>query len=579
MMIEKTPFEIRFPLKVLTNKVVNFSDENERSNLLKRHIYYYEYGKVRNQILEKRSEVFISLAKKVKKFVEENYPDLDILSVSIFGSSLYSRNPGDFDFLIIVTGNIFSYKRTEFTLIEKGKTWNYKAGVSIKGIENFSRGIFDERSEVPLNIQSQIIYRTAISLFRRHIPVIGYDFIENRNIFLKNIYAQVSDLLNNAYELYYIRNNKSDLNRSDRARKILSRIHEAISYLNLLDQSIKVRDIKKKISRKIKTGCALKESKKEFNKVVALYGNRIKHLNKKHGNKKEVLNVLLNRSLNENIKKRLENYWKYAGLPHNWIRLILEILEKRHYNEDLAIKEVRRRFPQITNKNSVDYSIKLREFRRIKVRNLSRRIDGYIVGKVIVDVGGRSDDLVEQIIFSNKKIERAYVTDLCSFTARSKNPKINFVVQSSPIKIPLNEKTVDTIIACMVFHHLKKNQQAEMAKDLISCLKNRGRIILIEDTYPEKTNSGKYDKITNNFLKFRSRDKKRILRFYDWFGNRLMRNRDNTPLVYAYRTIEEWKGFFELHGMKQIKSVFINENKLNPDLFPPKALMVFRKNN
>ena len=81
----------------------------------------------------------------------------------------------------------------------------------------------------------------------------------------------------------------------------------------------------------------------------------------------------------------------------------------------------------------------------------------------------------------------------------------------------------------------------------------------------------------NDFLKFKSRDKKRILYFYDWFGNRLMRNRDNTPLFHNYRTIEEWKNVFERYGMKQIKSEFIKENKLHPDIFPPKAILVFQK--
>ena len=105
------------------------------------------------------------------------------------------------------------------------------------------------------------------------------------------------------------------------------------------------------------------------------------------------------------------------------------------------------------------------------------------------------------------------------------------------------------------------------------------KIILIEDTFPKKTNLEGCDKITKDFLKFKTRDKKRILSFYDWFGNRLMRNRDNIYLFYNYKTMEEWKKIFEKCGMKQIKSEFIKENKLHPDIFPPKAILVFQKNN
>ena len=37
--------------------------------------------------------------------------------------------------------------------------------------------------------------------------------------------------------------------------------------------------------------------------------------------------------------------------------------------------------------------------------------------------------------------------------------------------------------------------------------------------------------------------------FYDWFGNRLMRNRDKIPINYNYKTMEEWK-----NGRKFLKT-------------------------
>ena len=554
MIIDKTPFEVNFPLKILDNKKVNFRNKKEREKLFKRHIYYYKYGKIKNSFLEKRNKIFFSLAKEVVKFLRKKYSYLDILSVSIFGSSLYSKNSGDFDFLVITKGNIFSYDEAKLVIIENGSEVKHPVGISIKGIENFSKGVFDEKSNVSLNLQSQIIYRTAISLFRRHIPLIGNDFMNNRKAFLKNGYAQVSDLLNNAYELYYLKNKKSDLNEKNRSRKILSRIYEAISYLNFLENDIRVNNFKKKIAIQIEREATLKESKKTFNEIASLYKKKTEYLNKNFRDKREVLAVLLDENLKRNIKERLENYWKCVKLPYKWMATILEILSKYYYNEDLAIKVIREKFPSITNKNSIDYSKKLESFRKIKVKNLANRIKRDISGRVIADIGGRSDDFIEQIILLRKAIKKAYVTDLCFFTARSKNPKINFVVQSSLTKMPFIGKTIDTIILSMVLHHLKKKHQKEMTRNLISSLKDGGRIILIEDTYPEKINLKEYDKITKDFLKFKSHDKKRILYFYDWFGNRLMRNRDNIPLFYNYRTMEEWKNFLEMYGMRQVKS-------------------------
>jgi len=577
MIIDKIPFKIDFPLKVLTDKKVNFEDKKEREKIFRRHIYYYKYGEIKNPFLERRNKVFLVLAKEVVKFLSVKYPHLDILSVSVFGSSLYSKQNRDFDFLAITKGNLFSYHETDLITAENGGKTKYPVGISVKGIENFSKGVFDSKSEVSLNLQSQIIYRTAISLFRRHIPVIGYDFVNNKEVFLKNGYAQVSDLLNNAYDLYCLKNEKSNLNEVERSRKILSRVYESISYMHLLGHDIKVDSFKKKIAIQIEKGVKLQECKKIFNNLVSLYKKKTEHLNNNFRDKKEVLTVLLNEDFKNNIQERLKNYWKCAKLPYQWIDLILEILSKYHYNEDLAIKRIRKKFPSIPNKNSLDYSKKLENFRRIKVKNLTKRIKKYVYGGIIADVGGRSDDFVDQILLSNKKIKKAYVTDLCSFTTRSKNPKINFVVQSSLTKMPFTEKSISTIILSMVLHHLKKEQQKEMIKNLIAYLENRGRIILIEDTFPEKTSLEWCDKITKDFLKFKSNDKKRILYFYDWFGNRLMRNRDNIPIFYNYKTIEEWERIFEKCGMKQIKSEFIKENKSHPDIFPPKAILVFQK--
>lgn len=577
MIIDKIPFQIDFPIKILNNKKIDFKNKREREKLFRRHIYYYKYERIKNPVLERRNETFFSLAEELSKFLKKKYPLLDILNISVFGSSLYSENPGDFDFLVIVKGNIFNYDETKLIINENGKRIKYSVGISIKGIENFSKGFFDSRSKNSLNFQSQIIYRTAISLFRRHIPIIGYDFIDNKKIFLKNAYAQVSDLLTNAYDLFYLKNKELNMTNRERSRKILSRIYEAISYMYFLEKDTLVNKLKKEIATQIEKGATLKKSKKIFNGLVSLYKKKIEFLSKDFRDKRKVLTVLLNEDLRKNIRERLENYWKCINLPYQWINPILKILFKYYYDEDLAIEKIRKEFPSIQNKNSLDYSMKLKNFREMKVKNLAQKIKKDITGKVIVDIGGRSDDFVEEIISLNKKIEKAYVTDLGSFTARSKNLKVSFIVQASPTKIPFNEKSIDTIILSMVLHHLRKKQQTKIIKNLILCLKNKGKIILIEDTYPERINSNGYDQITKDFLKLKSNDKKRILYFYDWFGNRLMRNRDNIPLFYNYRTMEEWKKFFENYKIKQIKSEFIKESKSNPDLFPPKAIIVFQK--
>lgn len=102
----------------------------------------------------------------------------------------------------------------------------------------------------------------------------------------------------------------------------------------------------------------------------------------------------------------------------------------------------------------------------------------------------------------------------------------------------------------------------------------KNAFVFIEDSHVEIK---KYGGNIRDFLKFSQEEKKKILSFYDWFGNRLMRNRDNISLTFNYRSMEEWKNLFGRYGMEEINSEFIEENCSNLALFPPKAIMVFKK--
>ena len=210
MIEQEIPFRINYPLEILNkSKEINFNFKIERRNIFKRNIFYYKYKKIKNPFFEKRCKLYLQLAKRISKFIQRQYPKLEIQSISVFGSSLYLENPGDFDFLVLVKGNTFALEEIKIPLRYNKKYTKYSIGISIKGIDNFSFGIFDLISKTPFNQQSQIIDRTVISLFKRHIPLIGYDFLENKEIFLNNVYAQVWDLLNNTYNLYYLK--KKDL--------------------------------------------------------------------------------------------------------------------------------------------------------------------------------------------------------------------------------------------------------------------------------------------------------------------------------------------------------------------------------
>jgi hypothetical protein len=278
----KIPFEISFPLETLEkSRKIDFENRESREEVLKRSIYYSLFDKEKNPILERRSGLYYSLSREVLDLIKRKYHSFDVLNLSVFGSALFSENPEDFDFLAITRGNVFLLEETKIDLETillggEGKPGRYSVGVSIKGLDNLSQGICNAFSKVSLDYQKQIIYRTASALYRRHIPIIGCDFVNNDGIFVQNIYAQASDLLNNAYELFYLDNKRIQLNDKQRSRKILSRIYETVSYLDFLKREDEIANLRKEIYLSIENGLNFSQSKELFNRVVAVYEDRIK---------------------------------------------------------------------------------------------------------------------------------------------------------------------------------------------------------------------------------------------------------------------------------------------------------------
>jgi len=272
-MLTKIPFNINYPLEIFhPTKEINFENENERTELFKRNIYYKLFGDKKNTLLENKQEIFFNLGKKVSEYMKINYPDLETLNLSLFGSSSVLKNPGDYDFLAITTGNTFLLDEPILNLNEQ----KIQTGISIKGIDNYVQGFKKTDNSIQSNRLEQIIDRTAISLFRRHLPLFGKDFINNEKEFLNNAYAQVSDLVNNAYDLFYLEQENYFISEEKRAKKMLTRCYEATSYMGSVDSDEKIQEIRKELYLALKEKLELKKSKRIFEKFGKLYESKIK---------------------------------------------------------------------------------------------------------------------------------------------------------------------------------------------------------------------------------------------------------------------------------------------------------------
>jgi len=271
-MFTKIPFKISYPLDVLhPTKKINFEDREEREDLFRRNIYYYLFERKRNNLLEKKYKTFLEVGDGVLDYLNSKYPNLEILSLSLFGSSTILEGPEDYDFLAITQGDVFLLDEPSLTL--NGK--KIGTGISIKGVENYIQGFKKKDNSTKSNQLEQIIDRTAISLFRRHIPLFGRDFINNEEEFLRNALAQVSDLVNNTYELFYLEKKDKFIPEWKRAKKILVRAYEAASYMGIIDSDWRIQEMRKELYAALKDRYELEKNKKIFDKFGELYDEKV----------------------------------------------------------------------------------------------------------------------------------------------------------------------------------------------------------------------------------------------------------------------------------------------------------------
>jgi len=275
-MFTKIPFQINYPLEIFDpTKEIDFMEQKERKKLFERNIYYNLFGQKRNNLLEKKHKLFFDLGNEVLQYMGQKYSNLRILNLSLFGSSTVLENPGDYDFLAITSGDIFDLQEPTLELNRN----KIQTGISIKGVENYLKGFQKKEESIQGKRLEQIIDRTAISLFRRHIPIFGKDFVNNEEEFLKNAFAQVSDLINNAYELFYLKQEDYFIPEEKRAKKLLTRIYEATSYFGAVESDERIQKMREEIYLALTEKHELEKSKGLFDRFGKLYEEKVKQKN------------------------------------------------------------------------------------------------------------------------------------------------------------------------------------------------------------------------------------------------------------------------------------------------------------
>ena len=99
--------------------------------------------------------------------------------------------------------------------------------------------------------------------------------MNNEGEFLNNAYAQVSDLVNNAYELFYLERDEKFISKEKRAKKMLTRCYEATSYLGAIDSDKRIQEMREEIYTALKNQFELRKSKKIFERFGELYEEKV----------------------------------------------------------------------------------------------------------------------------------------------------------------------------------------------------------------------------------------------------------------------------------------------------------------
>lgn len=296
-------------------------------------------------------------------------------------------------------------------------------------------------------------------------------------------------------------------------------------------------------------------------------------------NSNNYLELLQQASIRVFVEDLLIKYWKGAQLPFEWIPSILNILTDYSENPEFALHLVQEKFPSLTDPFSSFY-LNYKGARFAKFETFSQAIAPFVKGPIVADVGGESTNLVELLMNQVPNLEKMIVTDINPVKQQPHHSKIECIWQPCPDRTPLKPLSVDTVIMTTVLHHIEPYTRLKLLIHIKEVLKEGGRLIILEDSYHEgfsKTEG--MTPLEATFLAFDQNQKKDIVSFLDWWGNRLMKNARDIPLPCTYKSIEGWKVLFEEMGFIPVQASFLGIPNIPAHVMAPKALFVFEKSS
>lgn len=264
-----------------------------------------------------------------------------------------------------------------------------------------------------------------------------------------------------------------------------------------------------------------------------------------------------------------ETYTRLEISKHT-IQGLLNILSKqRNKKQEKALKSI---WAYISTTEFADI------FQRYDSKqSLKRKLEiirKFVKGPFVADIGCGTGGLSEAIVQNITGVRRIIATDLIDRFNISNN-LVEFRLQPQEDKLSIDNNTIDTAVLSYVLHHIEKEDQITLLKDINRILKIGGILIVLEDTFSNKLKPINNSVLLTNYLKLDEIKRKSVLSFCDWLNNTVF-GKLNIPVPFTFKNIEEWERIFEQVGFSLVDKQFLGIDKCNLN-FTPRGIMVFEK--
>lgn len=159
----------------------------------------------------------------------------------------------------------------------------------------------------------------------------------------------------------------------------------------------------------------------------------------------------------------------------------------------------------------------------------------------------------------------------------NKRSCVNFVqLKEDQFAKFISEFKPNVVVITWVLHHMAFEEQERYLTMLYDSMEKGSEIVILEDSYAEQQAPIYRKDFHDLFMKWSREDRDKILSANDWIANMVLAQRENIPMPFGYRTVEEWVEVFAKSRFKNNLQKYLGF-PVHRDVNNPQSLMVFEK--